>query len=205
VARAQLDGWTDPDGDPLFAAEPGPAPCETITFERGVATVECSAPFTGTPAANAITVTRTVPIRATDPWALASTAPALAMTVTNRAPTLSFAVSDSTAYCTSSEADCYSDGVLIGKRLTIHGGTFKATPIWNDPDGDPISLHLEEVDGSVSPTDALCVGESCVVFTLSRPASITACPNDTWARWAIGYARDGAAAAVRAEAKPPGC
>ncbi|HEX9307525.1 MAG TPA: hypothetical protein VF894_08540 [Anaeromyxobacter sp.] len=171
VATARLGAWTDPDGDPLFAA-PGVAPCEAVTIEDGLARVTCSVPYEGAPAVGLLAGVRSVPVRIHDPWTDAASIPVYSLEILNQPPAMDL-VTDVAGLLALWQ---FEGSFTCMTTLYVSGATFTATPTVADPDGDPVVLRADAPPGgSASPTDCVCTSGSCVPIRFVQPVEVLRC------------------------------
>jgi hypothetical protein len=108
--------------------------------DDGVATVECSLGYVGTPAAANFAGLHTVRVLARDPWAAAAEPSSTRLDVLNRAPTAlpqTYAVSaacGSGSCCLGLPSDC-DEYYTTYLATTVHAQGFVT-----DPDGDPLTV-----------------------------------------------------------------
>ncbi|HEX9398909.1 MAG TPA: hypothetical protein VF912_02270 [Anaeromyxobacter sp.] len=171
VATARLGAWSDPDGDPLFV-DPGVAPCDVVSIEDGLARVECSVAYEGTPAVGLLAGVRAVPVRIHDPWVDAASVPVYSLEILNQPPALDV-VTDVAGLPVLLRPEWNFACATI---LYVSGATFTATPTVSDPDGDPVLLHAAApTGGSASPTDTVCTSGACLPIRFEQPAELLRC------------------------------
>ena len=172
LATARLGTWSDPDGDPIFA-DPGVAPCEALSVEGGIARVECSVAYEGTPVAGLLTGARSVPVRIRDPWSDAAGVPVYTLEILDEPPTLGVTI-DLPSLLLLTRFDVWNYSCPV--TSWVSGGTFTATPTVRDADGDPVVLRAEAPPGGLaSPQDAVCTSSACVPIRFEQPAQLSEC------------------------------
>lgn len=165
-ALASLSTFADDDGDPLsLDAGTGGAICagsRLAPATLAAAEVECTAPYAGTPAANAIAGLHSVTTTVRDAWAAASATTNL--TIGNRAPRLAQATVTLTPTCSQGSCCLIVDKVCESYRVIQESSSGTVPSPITDDDGDPILVSYAP-QGScpdVSPASQLCIPGACV-------------------------------------------
>ncbi len=171
-AIAPLSSWSDPDGDPLFAApgSPGFDPdgdplCSLAVSDGGFARAECALAFLGVPAVQQFTGARTVTQRVQDPFGAAAPAVQASFTIGNRPPSISSTATHQVSASCNESGACCQGPVSECTRFwaSAEAGSSLVPPRWSDPDGDPLSIQVA-ASGAVTPVQPLvCTPATCAL------------------------------------------
>lgn len=169
LATATLAAFADDDGDPLsIDAATGDPICtgkRLAPANPAAAEIECSVPYAGTPAANAIAGLHAVTATVRDAWA--GTAAPTNLTVGNRQPRLTSTSVTLSPACTEGSCCLFDpvNKVCDTYYMTQGVATASLGPPLMDDDGDPMLVNYAAQDScaTISPLTDVCVPGSCSV------------------------------------------
>jgi hypothetical protein len=198
VARAELPGFVDPDGDPLVQDGTTIDPLCSVGYGGGKAIVECALAYEGAVALANFLGEHRVRLAPADPWVAAPVTTA-AIAVKNRPPTVGGFSRHAVVACGPvSQTDCCEfnmeppHGCIWYSRP--YGSGVVTLPVQPaDPDGDPVSLEFPH--GS-TPQAVTCLPGACPEVDVVTPAQSLCEPDITMTYVTV---RDGGGAAVKGE------
>jgi hypothetical protein len=185
--------FVDDDGDPLFVEAASPNLTCSASLAGQAAEVLCTAPYSGTPAANAISGLRAVATTARDPWASASASTTL--NVTNRSPRLTAGAVGIPPTCTQGSC-CLIDPETkrcVEYRFSQGVSSTTIPPPVIDDDGDPLLIDYAAGGGclGISHGSDICAPGSCRDLGLSLCGAPSTCGGTSTSGTVSVYATDG--------------
>ncbi|BDG03335.1 PKD domain-containing protein [Anaeromyxobacter oryzae] len=205
-ATATLGRWSDPDGDPIWQADPtGDADCSALSLlVDGTSVAICSRAYAGVPAVHLFAGDHVVRSSVRDPWAIAAERPDVIVQIHDRAPVVTNTSGTAPVACTPDEVLCCREapnGSCLVSPTATTATAFTFAPAVSDPDGDPVEVRFPL---GVTPASVVCVAGACPAAT-AELAAMSTCGTEKPTATISFVASDGASSASGTHTETGSC